>query len=314
MSDKNPTPTSDDTEFDLLGDFDPQHLEEIARQQAVLEQKSYAARGGSDLQFPSINPGSAQQAEQARRMQQLDAQLANASQDSSPFADSLFAGAGLLGNLRQQAEAKQRAEARDARARDVVSVRLDYPLRQIFSYLNELVQLLNELLPPIKKEFSLGTSAALSNMNWKQGFCDYRSRMEDHGEMFMAVSFSYTMMGKEPLRVERESSQIRKFHETLHEYQLKFTSQEFRNERHYVERAIFTVEPTLPVYADWIADYEQGALRLRTVNLGRLGVNDYLIQPVAVTEPLLEQFSKLVLGEPNRFPSMVRAQNALVKF
>lgn len=214
----------------------------------------------------------------------------------------------LLGNLRQATLALQKNDAQHARQRDALSVRMDYALRQVFAYLNELVQLLNQLRPEIHKEYLLGGSEIFSGMTWSEGFCDYRSQSDQGGLLMESVGFSYHLVSPQSLSVEREGGQIDKFRTSLFENSLAFSCEEFRNERHYVERAKFHVPMEVKVHVDWQADFDRGVIVVNARNLGRFGMSEYLLKPVSVTEALLEQFSNMVMGQPNRFPSMVRAQ------
>ena len=64
------------------------------------------------------------------------------------------------------------------------------------------------------------------------------------------------------------------------------------------------LEPTIPVRFELYADPTHGVVRLRVRNLDRLGVVEYSYRPEQVTEELMEELGKRMLGKPNRFKEL----------
>lgn len=306
MSDKKKPTRGDQAggEF-LLDDIDTRSVESAMQSRMREEREQLSQRAGqSAISFPDIDapglksePADPYAAPTVRRVGPMKITPPSAAPGS------------LLGNLRQAAMAQQKTHAKEAQHKDAMSVRMDYALRQVFSYLHELVQLLNQLKPEIDKEYLLSGNEVFSGMSWREGFCDYRSQSDQGGLLLESVGFSYHLASPRVLTVDREEGQIEKFRTTLFENALPFTCDEFRNDRHHVERTRFKVPVEVKVHVDWQADFERGIIVVNGRNLGRFGMSEYLLKPASITEALLEQFSNMVMGQPNRFPSMVRAQS-----
>lgn len=304
MSDKKKQPPGRQSQSDFqLDDVDPFSVDEAMRERIEADRHLAAGRGGNRaMSFPKLGAdgdsgsGSSASASGFRRAGPLKVEPPQTS------------AGGLLSSLRQQAQVLQQHDAQSARQRDALSVRMDHALRQVFAYLNELVQLLNQLKPPVPKEYHLGATDSLAGMSWHDGFCDYRSQTSDGGLLLESVGFSYNLASPKVLTAEREGGAIDSFRAALFEHALTFTSEEFRNDRFYVERAVFKIPVAVKVHVDWRADFEKGVIAVHGHNLGRFGISEYLIQPSAINDVLLEEFSNLVMGRRNRFPSLVRAQ------
>lgn len=297
MSENNKTNTISSAGVDFsLDEIDLASVDQAVRQTAG---DGRAAKPGKDsMAFPELQAKSSAEprASQPRHL------------PPGPIASAGGGADSLLGALRQQALSHQEREANSGNSRELLSRRVDRALRQAFSYLNELVELLNQLKPEIPKDYILATDDVFSGMSWQEGFCDYRSEETHGGTLMKGLSFSYQLAAPKQLRVVRDDSQIDKFRALLFENKLSFDCEEFRNERRYVEKAEFNIPVEIKINTDWQADFSKGVIIINASNLGRFGLSEYILKPESIDEPLLEQFSNMVLGRPNRFPSLVRAQ------
>ena len=146
----------------------------------------------------------------------------------------------------------------------------------------------------------------LSHLDWHEGFSDYRTQSQSAGALVELVTFSYHLNGKGSLRIERDGAAVERFRTTLFDFGLPFTCKEFKNERRYVERAEFDISCDVSVSARWRADFAKGAIVLEARNLERLGSALYTLRPRAIDQALLDDFGRLVLGQPNRFRELAK--------
>jgi hypothetical protein len=213
---------------------------------------------------------------------------------------------GLLDQLRRQAEIRQREIHSALAERTAINEAVDQALKHIFFFLHELVQQLNIVKPGIPRDYLLVEQHVLNCLDWQEGFADYRTQSQSAGALVELVTFSYHLKGKGSLQIERDGASVERFRSTLFDFGLPFTCKEFKNERHYVERADFDIRADVSVSARWRADFAKGVILLETRNLERLGSALHTVRPRAVDQALLDDFGRLVLGQPNRFRELAK--------
>ena len=212
----------------------------------------------------------------------------------------------LLDQLRQQAALRQ-AELHSALAeRTAINESIDQSLKHIFFFLHELVQQLNIVKPAIPRVYPLIEQTVLDELDWQEGFADYRTQSQASGALVELVSFSYHLNRQSSVRVERDGPAVERFRTMIFDYGLPFTCKEFKNDRAYVERAEFDIRCDVSVSARWRADFAKGQIILETRNLERLGSALYPMRPQIVDQALLDDFGRLVLGQPNHFRELAK--------
>lgn len=285
----------------LLADINSFDLDAAARQVQAEEQKIQATGliTETGLAFPDILVGGATRLEAPKA-----AQPRPQAQDAVPELH-LETGGGLLDQLRHQAEICQNHRESQHHQQSMLESRMDKALHQVFAYLHELVQQLNVIKPAIPRSYPVAGSQELQGLVWQQGFADYRSRPQSAGATMESVSFSYRLVGQKGLVMERDGTVAEKFRQSLFDLNLNVKVEEFRNERRYLERARFTVQPEVKVNVRWEADLASGTLVVLARNLERLGSVRYSMSPEAVNQALLDEFGRMVLGQAHQFPRLL---------
>jgi len=215
-------------------------------------------------------------------------------------------GSSLLDQLRQRAEIRQREIHSELAERTSANEAIDQALKHLFFYLHELVQQLNIIKPDIPRDYPLIEQFELTQLTWQEGFADYRTQSQSAGALVELVTFSYHLSGHTTLHIERNGPSVERFRAMLFDFGLPFTYKEFKNERSYVERADFEIRSEVSVSARWRADFSKGVIALETRNLERLGSVLFNIRPQCIDQALLDDFGRLILGQPNRFRELAK--------
>ena len=234
--------------------------------------------------------------------------IAKVPQPAAPPAERSATGSGLLDQLRQQAELRQREIHRALAERTSANEAIDQALKHLFFYLHELVQQLNIIKPEIPRDYPLVERHVMNRLSWQEGFADYRAQSQSAGALVEQVTFSYRLNGPGALHIERDGPSVERFRSMVFDFGLPFACKEIKNERSYVERAEFEIRSEISVSARWRADFNQGIIALETRNLERLGSALYSVLPQFVDQALLDDFGRLVLGQPNRFRELAKRQ------
>ncbi len=286
-------------EASLLADieaFDLDAAERLARR----EQNTHSGAGmvDSSLVFPDL-------AEQTGIRTGTPAKAAEPA-PMAPPPPSPVAGGSLLDELRKQAETRQRELHSAQTARTATAEAIDQALKHLFFYLHDFVQQLNIVKPAIPRDFVLLDQIRLSQLRWQEGFADYRTQSQSAGALVELVSLSYRLNSERTLTVARDGPLVDRFRAHLFDIGLPFNCKEFKNARRYVERAEFEIRSELSVSARWRADFDKGVIMLEMRNVERLGSMVLPIAPIAIDQALLDDFGRLVLGQPNRFRELAR--------
>ena len=286
-------------EASLLADIDAFDID-AAEQRARLEAnrvKGYVL--DINLDFPEIEPVV------SPRVSTSGSDAGKVAAAVSPPAPSRESGS-LLDQLRQQA-ANLRLDQNIAQSeRSAGNKLIDETLKYIFFYLHDLVQQLNTLKPGVPRTYPLAEKFELNKLVWQEGFADYRTQAQSDGAMLELVTLSYQLRAPDSLKVERSGEVAERFRTMLFDFGLQFSFKEFKNERRYVERVAFDIQRQLSVSVRWRADFERGLLVFETRNLERLGPLSLNVRPAAVDFSLLEELSKLILGQPSRFRELAK--------
>lgn len=287
----------------LLRDIDNFDFDTVSRE--ALADKGAATGIYSDpaLTFPSISASGVAARVTSARPKAVEPATADA-MPAEPAEENMPS---LLDQLRQQAESRQKNEQEASVRRQANGEALDKALRQVFRYLNQLVEQLNLLKPEMAREYPIVDPLKLSGLLWQQGFVDYRTQGESSDAWYEVVTFTCKLKGGQVLRSEREGPPaIERFSAMLFDFGLQFDCKEKRNDRNYLEKAEFTIRNELAVNVRWRADYERGQIVVEARNLERLGNTQHTLLPAAIDQSLLDAFGRLVLGQPARFRELAR--------
>lgn len=220
---------------------------------------------------------------------------------------------GLLDDLKQQADSLNQREQSGAEARSANSKIHHAKLKEINQYLNELAKSLNAVKPRVERNLFVESTTKLSNL--VQG--DYSVRDErktvEHVDYVQQVVFQFRSCGTQNVVLEKQSPEtIKRTRDYLWGYKLKFECKEIKNDRHMVERAIFTIKSEVNGTAAFIGNWDTGKITLTISNVESLGNVDYIYDPAEINQGLLEELAKLLLGKPNNLRAMGTHQEMML--
>jgi len=301
-----------DLESSLLADIEhfSQHSDVILR--------SHAGNAGDEpeLSLPATRSPLAPEVPPARPSSAQLAPTAAAGPPTIPTPVDAPLGNALLQRLALQAQRMQEEAARKRQASelqfDAGASLLEAKMRQTFKYLSELASHLEVLRPAVLRSYPLLGLLEFKDLVWGGGFADFRLLPGvDGNQLIDYVSLSCVLSGPSPLRIEREGQAIEQLRHYLFDFGIAFDCAEISNERRHVERGSFTIANEVKVSLSFKARHRQGDLLLSCKNLERLGSCDFRIAAGAVTQTMLDELGKLLLGEPNRFLDYAERQNPL---
>lgn len=181
-------------------------------------------------------------------------------------------------------------------------------LKSVFNYMRELTGTLNTLKVPMDglSYYLLNTGYKLDGLSWREGWADYRSLTEKEGGGVKVVTMAFELSGSGVFTLEREGSEgIEKLDKLFFEMGLKFSREDFKNKKGFVERATFRVLNEIKAKSAWRADFERGRILVEMSNIEKIGSRTAVLKPENVGSDLLNEFGMLVLGRRSAFNSFV---------
>ena len=291
----------DELEASLIADIEAFDLNEAERQARREQLASFGAgMVGFAQAFPEIVPAGA-----VRKLERRQPG-APAGDETDQNPQQILEGSSLLGQLRHQAESRQRELHSEMAVRSASNNALDQALKYLFFYLHDLVQQLNIVKPAIPRIYSAAKDVVIGDLVWQEGFADYRTQSQAAGAMVELVTLSYQLASPRHFVVERDGPAVERLRTAIFDYGLQFSCKEFKNERAFVVRAEFEIRGQISVSARWKADFANGVLILESRNLERLGSSLITVRAAAVDQTLLDEFGRLVLGLPNSFRDLAK--------
>ena len=223
-------------------------------------------------------------------------QALNAGAGGTAFSPAPTAMSGVLGMLREKAEAE--AAARPAPA--VSAETIDARMRAAFRYLNALGTEIKAARPTCRRRFEVIFLGALPEFVYTAPFVDYRTRAGSEGGHCERILFTARLEAPAPVRIDLVRDEIPLMKTELDRVQFKYECAETKNDFGIVMRGRFTIAPGLPVNADLRADYLSGIVHVELRNVGVWGSAKLQLPVAALDDDWLEEFSKLALGMESR--------------
>jgi hypothetical protein len=207
---------------------------------------------------------------------------------------------GLLDDLKKQAD-MVKSQKLSQQSMLLESTKLvEAKMHQTFLYLNDLLKQLAVLRPTNPMVYSIPGIGDVQNLAFADSFIDYRKKKIDERDYYDVVSFFIRWASPENLSVERDMPvTIQKVRNVLWEFGLKFAEEEIKKPGGGFLKTKFTVPRTVTCDVTISADYESASLLVKGKHLLRLGPEELRIPAEAVDEALLEEFAKMLIGQPS---------------
>jgi hypothetical protein len=209
---------------------------------------------------------------------------------------------GLLDDLKKQAETVKTQQTFQQATREGNLKEVEEKMKQTFQYLNELLKQLSVVKPVNPAVYALPGIGDLKNLGYAESFIDYRRRRINDRDCFDSILLFIRWGSGETLVVERDMpAAAQKIRDALFGLRLKFQEEEVRGQRGTAPIWRFTAQSAIVTDVTIEADHEQGRLLITGKNLDRLGTDTFAVPAQAVNEALLEEFAKMLLGQPGGF-------------
>jgi hypothetical protein len=207
---------------------------------------------------------------------------------------------GLLDDLKKQAETvKTQQVSRQSMLQE--SIKLVEPkMHQTFLYLNDLLKQLAVLKPTNPMAYSIPGIGDFQNLEFADSFIDYRKKKIIDKDYYDVITLFIKWASPASLDLERDMpATIQKVRDVLWSFGLKFTEDEIKKPGGGYQKIKFTVPSAVTCAIKISADHDNCRLVVKGKHFMRLGADELRIPAGDVDETLLEEFAKLLIGQPS---------------
>ncbi|WP_035059584.1 hypothetical protein [Andreprevotia chitinilytica] len=214
---------------------------------------------------------------------------------------------GLLDELKQQAEstAANHAQEKANYQRNVVAV--DAALRQVFAYLDELVQQLRVIKPTNAHRYHIWGVGEWTMLAFERAAVDMRKKSIDSADWANTLEFAVMWKARAPFSASYGSqSEANYLKDKLWNLGLKLEEKIVKNAEAKFQRAIIHIEPHLPTRLRFEADFNTGQIQLTVRNLDGLQEDVVVLEPEQCNTTLCEELAKSLLGRPSKVAELLK--------
>lgn len=209
---------------------------------------------------------------------------------------------GLLDDLKRQADMVRTHDSlQRSNLQDNVRV-VDEAMHKTFHYLLELFKQLGILKPANPTVYAITGVGELRGLTYVDGFVDPRKKKFAERDVYDYMDFYVKWSSPKNLVVMRDMPQtIAKVRDMLWATNIKFTEVETKSAYGTVAKVEFTIPVAVTVNFTVKADHEGRRLLFLGKNALRLGIDDFAVPADDLSEAVLEELAKVLIGQKSDF-------------
>jgi hypothetical protein len=207
---------------------------------------------------------------------------------------------GLLDDLKKQAEmVKSQQLSQQSILQESIKL-VEAKMHQTFLYLNDLLKQLAVLRPTNPMAYSIPGIGDFQNLGFSESFIDYRKKKLFDKDYYDVITFFIKWASPANLVLERDMpATMQKVRDVLWNYGLKFTEEEVKKPGGGFQKMKFTVPGAVTCDITISADHDNCRLVVKGKHFLRLGADELRIPAGDINEALLEEFAKMLIGQPS---------------
>jgi hypothetical protein len=207
---------------------------------------------------------------------------------------------GLLDDLKKQADmVKSQQLSHQSMLQESIKL-VEAKMHQTFLYLNDLLKQLAVLKPTNPTVYSIPGVGDFQNLGFTESFINYRKKKIGDKDYYDFITMFIKWDSPVSLTVERDMPvAIQKVNDVLWSFGLKFTDEKIKKPGGGFEKMRFTVPSNVTCDITITADYDNARVVVKGKHFFRLGADELRIPAGDINEALLEEFAKMLIGQPS---------------
>jgi len=217
---------------------------------------------------------------------------------------------GLLDDLKKQADLVKTQQILQQSLQGDKLKLVEDKMKQTFQYVNELLKQLTVVKPTNPLMFSIPGVSNLIGLALTDSFIDYRRKRIGDKEYFDTIHFFVKWESGSTVTVNCDDAvAAQRAREALWASKVKFAEEEKKSPKGILVGARFTFPAAILTDMTITADPTQGELLVQAKNLFGVGVEQLKIPAPEVTDDLLEDLAKALIGQKSNIGKYRVAKN-----
>ena len=209
---------------------------------------------------------------------------------------------GLLDDLKRQADMVRTHDSlQKSNLQENVRV-VDQAMHKTFLYLLELFKQLEVIRPTNPVVYQIESVGAIKDLKYAGGFVDPRKKKFADRDVYDYMDFYVKWAAPSSMVIERDMPHtIKKVKDMLWLFNIKFTEVETKTAYGSVSKVQFTIPAAVTVNFTLKADIEGRRLLFYGKNALQLGIDDFALPADDLSDAVLEELAKMLIGQRNDF-------------
>lgn len=216
-------------------------------------------------------------------------------------------GSGLLAELAQEAAVRLGSGADSALERQRRERRLHDVMGRIFKFFNAFCRHTNALLPAISRSYALDARIVYSGLAWKEASVRYRLQNLREKALMDYVATTVRLTAPSPVHVVRRWDQVEQFKKEMHLLDLRLVEDIEIEGRPQQENVEMDLAADFPIQLTFRANYRKDRVDLLARNLDGFGIGAYVCSSDDVTQQLLDDLGRFLLGRVQTLPPALQS-------
>jgi hypothetical protein len=213
----------------------------------------------------------------------------------------------LLAELAGEATQKVKAIKSEELDRQVRSQNLHDALNKIFQFFNQFSSHVSKIKPNLPRPYSLDPQAVYTDLQWSEASVDYRKQSLSDSAFIDHVSFRVRLTAPGPVSVKRRWHEVRNLKKELNTFGLSALEDLESLVRGKPEQEFFQAElaPDFLMRIQFQGNYDTGQIDLLCNNFDSFGTHAFMLEPENVTQQLLDEIGRFLLGRKDSLPTLL---------
>lgn len=179
---------------------------------------------------------------------------------------------------------------------------VDEAMHRTFLYLLELFKQLEVLKPANPTVYNIETVGMIKDLKYGGAFVDPRKKKFADRDVYDYMDFYVKWAAPASTVIERDMPHtIKKVRDMLWLYNIKFTEVETKTSHGSLSKVKFTIPSAVTANFTLKADIEGRRLLFYGKNALQLGIDDFAVPADELSDEVLEELAKMLIGQRNNF-------------
>ena len=207
----------------------------------------------------------------------------------------------LLEQLRVQSETLRAGESATRRPVEEALQAIDRSLWRAFKWLDEALGHLEVIRPKVAHRHRLEGVLTLDNPQYDRGFVSYRRKPLAGLDVLEHIELFYRLVGEAPVVLKCQPAAAGPIEDKLRASHVPYHYQTEHDEARVVRTGVFTITPAITASVRFAPDYRRQVVVATVRNIDRFETLTMEFPSEGITEAVLEDLVRFILGEANTF-------------